>query len=87
MLVLVFFNFAKGASVLYLLAIIFPPGAVLMRGRIFESWFNAVLWALAIVSILVGVGVWAGPLCLAHALFVVYWYDKDRRKSGDESGA
>ena len=60
--------------VLYLLAIILPPAAVLMCGRIFQAWFSAVLWALAIVSILVGIGLWAGPLALVHALFVVYWY-------------
>ena len=65
--------------VLYLLAIIFPPGAVLMRGRIFQAWLNAALWAIAIVSVLVGVGVYAGPLSVAHALFAVYWYDERRK--------
>ena len=64
---------------LYLLAIIFPPGAVLVRGRIFQAWLNAVLWAIAIVSILVGIGVYAGPLSVAHALFAVYWYDEKRK--------
>ena len=49
-----------------------------MRGRIFQAWLNAVLWAIAIVSILVGIGVYAGPLAVAHALFAVYWYDDKR---------
>jgi hypothetical protein len=50
-----------------------------MRGRIFQAWLNAALWAIAIVSVLVGIGVYAGPLSVAHALFAVYWYDERRK--------
>ena len=32
-----------------------------------------------VVVVLVGIGVYAGPLCVAHALFAVYWYDERRK--------
>jgi hypothetical protein len=50
-----------------------------MRGRVFQAWLSAALWAIALVSILVDVGVYALPLCIAHGLFVVYWYKEDHR--------
>ena len=75
------FRYNEGADLLYLLAIILPPAAILMRGRIFQAWFSAVLWAITLVSILVGVGIYAGPLSIVHALFVVYWYKEDHRQS------
>lgn len=50
-----------------------------MRGRIFQAWFSAALWAIALVSILVDVGIYATPLCIGHGLFVVYYYKEDHR--------
>ena len=78
----------ESAVVLYLLAIVFPPAAIMMRGRIFQAWLSAALWAIALVSILVGIGIYAGPLCIGHGLFVVYWYGKDdraQRESGEQN--
>ena len=71
---------------LYFLAVVFPPAAILMRGRVFLAWFSATLWAIALVSILVDVGIYAVPLCIGHGLFVVYYYKEDHRQKQEPGG-
>jgi hypothetical protein len=71
---------------LYFLAFVFPPAAIVMRGRIFQALFSAALWAIALVSLLVDVGIYAVPLCIGHGLFVVYYYKEDHRQKQELGG-
>ncbi len=57
-----------------------------MRGRIFQALFSAALWAIALVSLLVDVGIYAVPLCIGHGLFVVYYYKEDHRQKQELGG-
>ena len=71
---------------LYFLAFVLPPAAIVMRGRIFQALFSAALWAIALVSLLVDVGIYAVPLCIGHGLFVVYYYKEDHRQKQELGG-
>ncbi|MDG1707913.1 MAG: hypothetical protein P8H03_04085 [Emcibacteraceae bacterium] len=39
---------------IYLVAILFPPLALLFKGKIFQAIINAVLWVLSLVFLLLG---------------------------------
>jgi len=41
---------------IYLLAIICPPLALLLKGKIFQAIFNGILWALSIVLFVISFG-------------------------------
>ncbi len=64
---------------LYLIAVLIPPLAVLLCGKPFQAIVNGALWLLGIVLTVVFVG-W--PLLLAsvvHAIGVVHNYYADQR--------
>lgn len=63
---------------LYLLAIILPPLAILFSGKIFQAIFNLLVLVGGFLFLLVfGSGTWL--LCVIHALFVVHSYKQDKR--------
>ena len=59
---------------MYLLAILVPPLAILLSGRVFQAVFNTLLWLLGLVLIVLpfvpGLMTWA--LAAAWALLVVH---------------
>ena len=62
----------------YLLALILPPIAILMAGKVFQAAFNLIFYVVGAVFFLLG-----GPvlmlLCIAHAFFVVHGHKQDKR--------
>jgi Zn-dependent protease with chaperone function len=71
---------------MYFLAIIIPPLALLLSGRIFHAVFNAILWGLSIFIFLFTLGIASfisSPLwiiAVAHAVYLVY---SRRREAAD----
>jgi uncharacterized membrane protein len=64
---------------LYLVAIIIPPLALLLSGKPFQAISSLVLWILAwVFSIFLGAGVVMWLILAAHAIFVVR--DRNTRK-------
>ncbi|MCF8474933.1 MAG: hypothetical protein K9G26_09570 [Emcibacter sp.] len=56
---------------IYLLAVIVPPLALLIQGKIFQAVFNAVLWILGLVFVIIGGWIlWA--ITVLHAIIVVH---------------
>lgn len=63
---------------LYLLALLLPPLAILFCGKFFQAIFNAfVLIGGFLILLIFGSGTWL--LCAIHALFVVYSYKQDKQ--------
>jgi hypothetical protein len=64
---------------LYLIAVLIPPLAILTCGKPFQAFLNGILWIIGIVlSIFVaGVPLWIG--CIIHALGVVHNHYADQR--------
>ena len=63
---------------LYILAILLPPVAILFCGKIFQAIFNfIVLVGGFLMLLLFGSGTWL--LCVIHAMFVVHSYKQDKR--------
>ncbi|MEX0298136.1 MAG: YqaE/Pmp3 family membrane protein [Kordiimonas sp.] len=64
---------------LYLVAILIPPLALLMSGKPFQAVFSLALWILAwIFSLFLGAGFVMWLILAAHAVFVVR--DRNTRK-------
>lgn len=62
---------------LYLLAIVIPPLALLLSGKPFQALISAVLWIPSVIFALLGGGLlWI--ILAVHALFVVR--DRNTRK-------
>ena len=61
-------------GMMYLLALVVPPLAILLSGRVFQAVFNALLWVLGLVltilPFLVGLPLWG--LAALWALLVVH---------------
>jgi len=65
---------------LYLVAVIFSPLAVLLAGKPFQAILNGVLWLLGVVlTLLFGLGLMLLLVSTLHALFVVHNHYADRR--------
>jgi len=55
---------------IYILAILIPPLALLIQGKIFQAIINAVFWILGIVFVIIGGWIlWA--ITVVHAIIVV----------------
>jgi len=68
---------------LYLIAIIIPPLALLMSGKPFQAILSLAFWILAwVFSIFLGAGVVMWLILAAHAIFVVR--DRNTRKMMEE---
>ena len=60
---------------MYLLAIIIPPLALLLSGRLFHAIFNAILWGLSIVIFVFTLGIASfisSPLWIIAVVHAVY---------------
>ena len=64
---------------LYLVALILSPLAVLLAGKPFQALINGALWLLAWPLLMVGVGFGVFVVCTIHALFVVHNHYADAR--------
>ncbi|MGM0481535.1 MAG: YqaE/Pmp3 family membrane protein [Pseudomonadota bacterium] len=66
---------------LYVIAILFPPLAVLFTGKIFQFIFNLILAALGIFLAVVTLGAFGLIYILAvvHAVVVVHSYRQEKR--------
>lgn len=66
---------------LYILAILIPPLAVLFTGKIFQLLFNIILTALGVVLFFASFGALGLVYILAiiHAIIVVHGYRRDKR--------
>jgi len=64
---------------LYLIAILIPPLALLMSGKPFQAIISLIFWILAwVFSLFLGAGFIMWLILAAHALFVVR--DRNTRK-------
>lgn len=64
---------------MYLLAIVLPPLALLFQGRVFQALLNLVLFAFSLVFALLSFGtLWM--ICVAWAVVVVY-RDRDEART------
>jgi len=63
---------------IYLLAIIVPPLALLIKGKVFQAIFNAVLWIIGIVFVIMGGWILWG-ITVIHAVIVVHGAQSDAR--------
>jgi len=64
---------------LYLVALIVPPLAVLLCGKPFQAVVNLGIAIVSFVLLVVGVGLLGIPVCVIHALFVVHNFYADQR--------
>ncbi|WP_417317331.1 YqaE/Pmp3 family membrane protein [Emcibacter sp.] len=63
---------------IYLLAFFLPPVALLFYGKIFQAIFNAVIWIVGFIFLLLGGWVlWA--IAVGHAIFVIHGARADAR--------
>jgi len=63
---------------IYVLAIFIPPLALLIQGKIFQALFNAILWVVGIVFVIIGGWIlWA--ITVVHAIIVVHGARSDAR--------
>ncbi len=63
---------------IYLLAILIPPLALLIEGKIFQAIINAVFWILGIVFVIMG-GFILWAITIIHAIIVVHGSRSDAR--------
>jgi uncharacterized membrane protein YqaE (UPF0057 family) len=64
-----------GGIMLYLLAVLLPPLAVLLAGKPFQAIINLIVWLLTFLFVVPYV------IALLHALFVVHNCYADRRQA------
>jgi hypothetical protein len=64
---------------LYLVAVLVPPLAVLLCGKPFQAIVNGVIWLIGLVAALVAVGIPVILVCIVHAIGVVHNYYADQR--------
>ena len=72
---------------IYLVAILFPPLALIIYGKIFQGIFNLILWLLALISIPIAIFpvftlglpliIWG--ICVVHAIMAVNSAKQDAR--------
>lgn len=63
---------------IYLIAIVIPPLALLMEGKIFQAIINALFWILGIIFVLFG-GFILWAITIVHAIIVVHGARSDAR--------
>lgn len=63
---------------IYVLAILLPPLALLFQGKIFQAIFNAIFWIVGIVFVIIGGWILWG-LTVLHAIIVVHGARSDAR--------
>ena len=63
---------------IYILAIIIPPLALLIEGKIFQAIINAVFWIVGIIFVLFG-GFILWAITIVHAVIVVHGSRSDAR--------
>lgn len=63
---------------IYLVAILLPPLALLFKGKIFQAIINGILWVIGLVFLLLG-GVVLWGLCVIWAIIVVKGVNDDER--------
>lgn len=66
---------------LYILAILLPPVAILFTGKIFQAIFNAVIAAIGIILFVVSLGALGAIYIIAiiHAIIAVHDYRSTKR--------
>ena len=72
---------------IYLVAILFPPLALLIYGKIFQMIFNLLIWLLAVIAIpfaifpvfTLGLPVILWGICVLHAIMAVNSAKQDAR--------
>jgi hypothetical protein len=65
----------------YLLAIIFPPAALLMCGKPFQCVLNLVLYLISVpLTLMFGVGFFIWLLCVAHAFIACVEHDREKHE-------
>jgi len=64
--------------VIYLVAILIPPLALLIEGKIFQAIFNAIFWILGIIFVILG-GFILWGITILHAIIVVHGARSDAR--------
>ncbi|MEX0298583.1 MAG: YqaE/Pmp3 family membrane protein [Kordiimonas sp.] len=63
---------------MYILALLLPPLALLLSGKPFQALFSAVFWVLAWILAIFGAGFIVWVILAAHAILVVR--DRNTRK-------
>ena len=64
----------------YLIAILCPPLALLLCGKIFQALFNLILWIMSwVLAFFFGAGLLLWAVCSAHACLVVSQTAAERR--------
>ena len=63
---------------IYFVAILIPPLALLIEGKIFQAIINAVFWILGIVFVILG-GFILWAITIIHAVIVVHGARSDAR--------
>ena len=65
----------------YLLAILIPPLAILLCGKMLQAVLNLVIWIGGGFLIVVGVGFLIVPIAMLHAILVVNSHLADKRNT------
>ena len=63
---------------IYLVAILIPPLALLIEGKIFQAIINALFWILGIIFVVFG-GFILWAITIIHAIIVVHGARSDAR--------
>jgi hypothetical protein len=64
---------------LYLIAVLIPPLAVLLCGKPFQAMVNGLFWVVGLLAAVVAVGFPVIVVCIVHAIGVVHNYYADQR--------
>ncbi len=70
---------------IYLLAIVLPPLALLLYGRVLQAIINLVIWLAAVIvfvaslTLLAGLSAALWLVCVVHAILVINRVQNDRR--------
>jgi hypothetical protein len=74
-------HFSGVRTMKYLLAIIFPPAALLMCGKPFQCILNLVLFIISVpLTLMFGIGFFIWLLCVAHAFIACVEHDRERHE-------
>jgi hypothetical protein len=64
---------------LYLIAVLVPPLAILLCGKPFQAAINGILWLVGLAAVLLVAGFPVILVCIVHAVGVVHNYYADQR--------
>lgn len=65
---------------IYVVAWLFPPLALLIKGKIFQSFFCFLLWIIGVCLLFVGAGIIPLIACIIWACAVVAGANADKRQ-------